>query len=176
MIKIEYSPTFADFKHAVKLDRRMNWSHLAFHLGATWLAPGIALFLILFVAIVACFFPVEFASGSSATFGVLAVCLLAPLIEQWIMRRNFQSMFPSRTPARIIRYTVSEEGVDVEIPLIAEATYQWGSFLKFIQDGRFILLYTSKTRFLSLPTTSLSPENHTELNELIARHLPTRKP
>lgn len=173
MIKIEYSPTFADFKHAVKLDRRMNWLHLAFHLGATWLAPGIALFLILFVAILACFFPLQFASGSAVTFGALAICLLAPLIEQWIMRRSYQSMFPAKTPVRIIRYTVSENGVEVEIPSIAEATYQWGSFLRFIQDGQFILLYTSKTRFISLPTSSLSLENHNELNGLIARHLPT---
>jgi len=175
MMEIEFSPTLADFKHATRLDRRVNLFHLVSHFALTWFAPSIALVLIFLMVVASSLFAVRFEVGSSVTFGALALCLFAPFLEQWILRKSFRSMFPDNAFERRIRFTILQDGVDVEIPGVAEAKYQWGAFVRSVQDESFMLLYVSNTRFVFFPISTLSLEDRAELNELMARHLPKGK-
>jgi hypothetical protein len=57
------------------------------------------------------------------------------------------------------------------LPEVSEERYFWNAIVGFAQDEKMTLLYLDKDKFLLLPTYALSPEQRTELNELVARHV-----
>ena len=46
----------------------------------------------------------------------------------------------------------------------------------FAQDEKMTLLYVFKDRFLMFPTAALSPDQRSELGDLVARHVVRSKP
>jgi hypothetical protein len=172
-MKIEYTPTFSDFKKAVRLDRKVNVSSLIFHLGMTWFAPSIAVLLILLIVVASCLSAapvVQFDSGSFVTLVMLATCFLAPYFEKRILRRKFQSMFPENTIERKVCASIVEDGIEVAIPGIAETKYQWGAVVNFLQNDFVLLIYFGKTRLLFFPVSAFTTAQRTELNDLVARN------
>ena len=172
-MKIEYTPTFSDFKQVVRLDRKVNVSSLVFHFGMTWFAPSTAVFLILLIVVVSCLSAapvVQLDSGFFATLVMLATCLLAPYFEKRILRKKFQSMFPENTIERKVCASIAEDGIQVEIPGVAETKYQWVAVVNLLQNDCVLLIYFGKARLLFFPISAFTTTQLTEFNEIVARN------
>ena len=70
---------------------------------------------------------------------------------------------------------IDNECLVSEIPGVFAEKYFWNTIVGFAQNEKVTLLYVFKDRFLLFPTAMLSQVQRTELNDLVARHLPKRK-
>jgi hypothetical protein len=66
---------------------------------------------------------------------------------------------------------INDECIVDRIPGISEQKYFWNAIVDFVQDEKSTLLYHGKNRFIFFATRALSPEQRTELNDLVARNL-----
>ena len=175
-MKVEYTPTYTEFKTCVKLDRKHNRSNLVIHILMTWLAPSAAAMVIMTMLLTSQRVKVTYTSGSMVTFAALAMCLWAPFIERRALRGQFRSIFPANTKIKRVSATIDETGIQIEIPEAAMARYQWTAFVRSAQDSDSILLYTTRTKFLFLPASAFTAVQRAEFEDLIARHITSRKP
>jgi hypothetical protein len=85
-------------------------------------------------------------------------------------------MLPPSCTDRIISIDIDNERVVSSIPEVSEGKFFWNAIVDFAQDEKVTLLYIRKRAFIFFPTSVLSPDQHTELNDLIARHVVKGKP
>jgi hypothetical protein len=95
-----------------------------------------------------------------------------PIGRMFTVRRLFKRSFHSSHggPEQII--DIDNERIIVERPGISEVKFPWTACVDFAQDESVTMLYVSKNKFYIIPTPALSQDQRTELNDLIARHLP----
>lgn len=111
-----------------------------FHLGIEW--------LFLFSALLAVGIP------------IVRVCS-----PSWGFRRNY---VPARTSPESITEITPDSIVDVA-PGVHEISYVWSEVIGFGQDSRVTLIRRKGSRFTFFPTSVLTTEQRTELDELVSR-------
>jgi len=62
---------------------------------------------------------------------------------------------------------IDNEYVLSEIPGVFAEKHFWNTIMAFVQDEKITLLYVYEDRFLLFPTAILSPDQRTELNDLV---------
>jgi hypothetical protein len=72
------------------------------------------------------------------------------------------------SPENITEIT-AEKIIDIT-PGFCELAYTWPSIIGFAQNTKITLFRTGGSHFIFLPTHALTPDQNTELNELVSRH------
>jgi len=172
-MKLSYTLTLADFKAAHILYRRQRLSRQIMHF--VW--P---------VLLVACLIGAVISSGDphselfSQCFalgaGSLVLSIGMPISRFFSVRRSFNRLFPQGQKDRTSTIDINDERIVRELSGASELKVFWSAIYDYTEDAHVSLLYTNKDCFLIIPARSMSPEQHTELNDLVARHVVKRKP
>ncbi len=176
-MKLDYTLTLADYKAAQrlhirqKLSRRINLS--SWFIGVPILAVlGMVFFIKVgrfmhidiggFIHLDAIFFGLE--------CGLIYFAIYLPIGRSRRMRKNFNQTFSHSPNNRIISIDIDDNCIFSSLPGVCEGKIFWNAIEAFAQDDKITLLYTAENRFLYFPTSVLSPEQRTELNEIVIRH------
>ncbi|MGA9670439.1 MAG: YcxB family protein [Terracidiphilus sp.] len=89
-------------------------------------------------------------------------------------RKHFERRFPPHKRRAWIEF--NEVGITSAVIGTEPESHAWNSIIGFAQDQEMILFYLAKSRFLIFPLSGMSRTQRTELNGLVARHLPKRNP
>jgi len=167
---LSYEITLADFKAAFRLHRRQRVTERMI----------IVLCLLLTIACVAIpllLGPNSWLSQCCVSVGwiFLSLSIILPTNLIYQAHRSYKQSFPLSRTERATSTVIDDEQILTTIPGVSVTKYLWNGVLGFAQNENITLLYMAKHRFLLIPTRAFSPEQRTELNELVKRHLPEGK-
>jgi hypothetical protein len=180
-MKLSFTLTLADFKaayrlhHSQKLGGRGGYTFLFI-----WLPIMAFLGLILFI-VLSFYGDQELANGSSgfAIFSVLCLCSLYLLARRsFVIRRQVKAnsrKFPPHQSDINKIVDIDDERIIVVIPESYESKFFWKVVVAFAQDDLMSLIYITRKHFILIPARVMSPDQRTELNDIIARHVTKRK-
>jgi hypothetical protein len=135
------------------------------------LVPITALVTIIFLSSV----DVHNASYSNCTFFFLLLLVCLPFLYPYLIQKQFKRIFPSGQTDQSIRIDIDDERIISSFSEIVEVKYFWNAIPNFVKNEKVAMLYVSKCCFLLVPIASLTPEQRTELNDLVARHVVRKK-
>jgi hypothetical protein len=170
-MKIEYTLALADYKAALKLHARQSILRRA---GSVLLY---AIFAMALVGSLACILlriggKAELATALFDVDAWLAVfALYLYLLRVFTVRRGFKRIWPARSGDHTVAMEIDGEGIRSSLVGVSEGKFFWNAIVRFAQDEKITLLYLGKTRFLFIPTQSMSQEQRNELKDLVARHI-----
>jgi len=171
-MKFTYTLTFADFKAAVKLHSRQKFSRRVALFVNIWLAPIVALLLIVSFMLS----PLrQLPNGSFFMLAVLLFCILLPVMHHRYVRNQFKQLFPPTRTDRSSSIDIDDEQIYSGVPGVSEGKIFWSGILAFAQDEKITMIYLAENKFLFFPTVVMSSTQRTELNDLVARHGVKRK-
>ena len=170
-MRLEYTLTLKDYKAAFRLHRRKKLSRrLIFWLGPSLLSLAI-------VGFVVCSIENNTALAAQAlalAAGSLVFTIGMPISRSLNIRRSFKRLFPASQRDRRSRIEINDQGICRELYGVAELRVLWSGICDFAQDEKVTTLYTNKDCFLLFPTALMSPEQRSELDDLVARHVEKR--
>jgi hypothetical protein len=106
---------------------------------------------------------------------LLWLTISLPVVRAYKIHKSFERIFLSAQQDEKLSIDIDNERILSEIPGVGEGKYLWTTIIGFAQDERMTLLYVYKDRFLLFPTAVFSPEQRTELSDIVARNM-VRKP
>lgn len=176
-MKLNYVLTLADWKAAIRLHMRQKLSRRIHLFIYQFIFPALA---VLFLVVTL----VGYLNGQDNLVSDLimpdtalaGIAILLPIVRSYRIRKSFKEMFSFSQSGPGYSLDIDDERILSVRPGVGEATYLWSGIRALAQDKRIILIYISEILFLGIPTSTLSPEQRTELNELVARHGVKRKP
>ena len=171
-MKLDYTLTFADFKAAVKLHSRQKFSRRVILFVYVWLAPIMALLLIVSFLLSP---HGELSDGSIAMFAVLLFCVLLPVMHYREIHKQFKQLFPPTRTDRSSSIDIDDERILSGVPGVSEGKIFWPGVLAFAQNEKITMIYLSENKFLFFPTLTMSLAQRSELNDLVSRHVVMRK-
>ncbi|MGB8028199.1 MAG: YcxB family protein [Terracidiphilus sp.] len=170
-MKFEFTVTLEDYKAALRLHRSRKLSRRIF----LWIGPS--LFLISLILFVAGSFRNNTAILTQAIVLAawsLLVTIAFPLLRLVMTRRGYKQMFPPTRFGRTSTIEIDDQRIVEENPGTEEVRLPWTGVMGFAQNDRVTLIYINANRFFLFPTSVLSPAQHAELNDLVARHVVKR--
>ena len=168
-MQLTYTLTLSDYKAAIKLHNRQNLGRRLSNIFAGRILPGIGLFLLIAEAFLA-FSENDYLSRNPPGLLIVPfIFALLPIIQANIVRKQFDQLFPPSS--RNLSIDLDNERIICDNPGSSESKFLWTIVQQFAQDDKVTMLYISKLRFLFFPTNSMSIEQRTELNELVARNM-----
>ena len=183
-MKIEYALTFADYRAAMRLIRRRIVGRMVEYIVLERVIPLLAIIVLAATILFAPRWNGHPAITSSRFFIILlnlepfflTISIFALAGRFFGERKNFKSNFPSARTDRNSHIDIDDERIVTGIPGVSETKYTWAGIRAFIQDERITMFYVDRGRFVMIPTPALSRAQHTELDDLVARHAVRRKP
>jgi hypothetical protein len=175
-MKLTYTLSFTDFKAAQRLHIRQKLSrHIRFIIVYN-IIPALTVVMLVASAV----FLVKGQAEPLETLlpldaGLLIVSVGMPIARFFNFRKCYKQLFPPTRKDRSTSIDIDDERILSTIPGVAEGKLFWTGLLAYAQNYEMTLFYTSENRFLPVPTYTMSPEQRTELNDLVIRHLPEGK-
>lgn len=170
-MKLSFMPTLADYRASLQLHCRQKISRYIYSLLSLWLLPFL-IFLFLLSSLYTIATDRENYTGGAMWIVLALLCALAiPLRRSYAVRRQFKLMFPPSQASWQVLIDIDEERVISSIPGSSEGKFFWNSIMDFAQNEKVTLLYVRKNVFLFIPTQAMSPEQRTELNDLVAQKM-----
>jgi hypothetical protein len=175
-MKLSYTLTLADFKAAQRLHIRQRLSRRINFYFWYMVIPILAIITVITTIVAIGSDRSDLVSDLVAPDALLLwLAIFLPLARVYKIHKGFkQFLHPARTD-RINSLDIDDERIVSTIPGVGEGKLFWNAIFAFAQDEKVALLYVREKRFLFFPTTALSSEQRTELNELVKRHLPEGK-
>jgi hypothetical protein len=102
---------------------------------------------------------------------LVVIALLVPLLRTYRIRKSYKRLFPPNRSDRNWYIDIDNERILSTVPGIGEGKYLWTGILSFAQDRKITMFYITEVQYLPIPTNALSPEQRTELDELVARNV-----
>jgi hypothetical protein len=179
-MQLTYTLTLAHFRAAQRLHirqkmlRRLNflfWQRLI-----PLLAPFAAIGAIYLWSLDSHRAPHGAAYMFGAACGLVSAAVYFPSMREYYIRQGFKSLFPPARTDRQSSIDIDEDRIFSKVPGVSEGKIFWNGVVAFAQDEKVTLIYFREKVFLFFPTPAMSPPQRTELNALVARHLPMRKP
>jgi hypothetical protein len=173
-MKLDYKLTLDDYRIALKLHRRQETSRGIKFLVLYRAVPLLSVAgLVLMSAL-----DVRPQATSPISFGIAllwfgVMFLMVPYYE---VREGFKRLCSGGVAAPSSFVSIDDEGVRTEVPEKSETRTHWSGFVSFAENDEILLLYFSANCFLPIPVRAISPEQHKELNDFVARYLPKGKP
>jgi hypothetical protein len=65
---------------------------------------------------------------------------------------------------------ISEDGIHI-VTATSETQYKWASFIRYLESGRFFMLYVTDLNFITFPKRAFSPRDIEHFQELLRRHI-----
>ena len=167
-MKLSYALTLADFRAARRLHRRQRFTRQIMHF--IWPVLLVAFFIEAFIL-----------SGGphSQLFsqclllgaGSLVMSIGMPISQFFSVRRSFNRLFLPGQKDRTSTIDINDGRVVRELSGTSEFKVLWSAIYDFAEDVYVSLLYTNMDCFLIIPARSMSSDQHTELNDLVARNM-----
>jgi hypothetical protein len=107
---------------------------------------------------------------------LVAISVIVPIVRQYSVRKIFKGTFPTSETGPGYSLDINEERILSTRPGIGEATYYWTGIRTVAQNKKVTLFYISDLLFLVIPVRAMSPDQHAELNHLIAHYSSKGKP
>lgn len=172
-MKLIYTLTLADYQAAQYLHWRQTLSRRATNFAVYWCLPAICSSIGLLVCRRAGLFLTELPAGYVLLLGFMLGFLINTLLAPMSRRQRFRKRFEQRFPfdRRSASIEIDNVGVSSAVLGTEEERFQWRNIVGFAQDEKMTLFYVKENAFIFFPTSALSPEQCTELNDLVARHL-----
>ncbi|MGA3130650.1 MAG: YcxB family protein [Terracidiphilus sp.] len=167
-MKVEYEPTFADYKAAYTTYRKKTRASAAIHLTLFKIFPAATTLFIILTLVLARnghVDPLVYGLASS----LLTVTLFAFFNRFSYIRRQVKNLFPVSAKDRRIITEINEENIVTLIPRAIRTEYFWESISWFLSSPQVDLLYVSPERFILIPNRVLTKEQQTSLREIIVR-------
>ena len=77
--------------------------------------------------------------------------------------------------AATIRVEMNETGVEIiRTSGDADVRYRWQAFVKQLESESLYLLFPTEMSFVIIPKRALTPDQQTELRDLLAAHIPSK--
>ena len=175
-MQLNYKFTLADWKAALRLHARQKISRRIHYFIFDFVFPVVAfigLIWIVYAQMIGDMKTVDDLSVLVAMFVGLAVVL--PFVRQYAVRKSFKGFFPPSPSGPGYSLDINDERIVSTRSAVGEATYYWAGICAVAQSKKIILLYISEIFFLGIPTHILSAQQRTELESIIARHIPKGK-
>jgi hypothetical protein len=165
---LSYLPTLGIYSAALPLHRRQRLTRqIAFYF---WPVLNVAAFLVA-IAFKILEQPERYALFMGIGENLLWFTLGFSGIRFFYARQGFKRAFPTLLKGQSISIDIQDEYILSVVPGTGEGKYLWSGILAFAQNESVALLYVAVNRFLCFPTDTLSPDQHAELNDLIARNM-----
>jgi hypothetical protein len=172
-MKLNYTLTLADWKAALRLHRCQKLSRRIAEFIWFRFMPIICFLMLAFELIMGFTQKTFFSQNPPGLLIVPLVFMLLPVIRSQFVRTQFNQLFsPS---ARTLSIDIDDERIVCVNPGSSESRFLWHIVLEYAQDEKITMIYIAKLRFLFFPTSAMSVEQRTELNDLVARHVVKRK-
>ncbi len=173
-MQLTYVLTLNDYKAALRLHANQTVGRRVARFGAGMGLPGIGL-LVLAMNVFLAFTQQDYLSRNQPGLLIVPlIFLLIPVIQANLVRKQFKQSFPEA--ARSLSLDIDDERIICTNPGSSETKFSWSTIVAFAQDEKVTMLNISKLRFLFFPTSALAPVQRAEFNDLVARHVASRKP
>jgi hypothetical protein len=169
---LSYTLTLADFKAARTLHRRQRFTRQIIHF--IWPVLLVAFFI---GAIISSgdphseLFSQCFALGAAS----LVMSIGMPISRFFSVRRSFNRLFPPGQKNRTSNIDIDDERIVRELSETSELKLLWSAIYDFVENANVSLLYTNRDCFLIIPVRSMSPDQRTELKDLVARNMVSKQ-
>lgn len=175
-MKISYRLTLQDYIAAIRLYRNQKLSR-RFIFGLIYLGlPICAGFGLITLILVRKQGTAALRSDFIFTETLLVFIAIAlPLARIPDVRKGFRRTFPDPGKLPTTTSAFDEECLRSEISGVSEGIFRWNAIVDFAQDDKITLLYIAKKKFLFFPTSIMSAEQRSELNDLINRKVRKRE-
>ena len=167
-MKMSYTLSLADFKAARRLHRRQRFTRQIMHF--IWPILLIAFFA---GAIISSGKPQSqlFSQCFALGLGSIVMSIGMPISRFFSVRRSFNRLFPSDQKNRTSTIDIDDERIVRGLSGTSEFKVLWSAIYDFAEDAHVSLIYTNKDCFLIIPARSISPDQRTELDEIVARKM-----
>ncbi|HEY1211172.1 MAG TPA: hypothetical protein VGE85_17540 [Terracidiphilus sp.] len=173
-MKISYTITLDDFKAAQRLSIRQKLSRRIISVLLNIVVPILA---VLGLAVDP-YLHLTDRTPNSVLIVITGIQLLliylsfaVPISRYLQTRKAFKRIYPPTRIDRNFSIDIDDERILSAMPGYAEITFLWTAIVAFAQDEKATLFYLDNSGFLFFPTHTLSPDQRTELNDLVARNL-----
>lgn len=176
-MKLEYMLTLDDAKAAERLHIRQRISRRIGYGFLYWGIPSLAILsLVGFYAL-----GIGRRGDSSLGYSMIVVMLifLTISIPRDRSKRLRRSVYQKGAQGELTQrrsIEISDARISAEIPGALKTDFEWGVIAQVVHDEFVTLIYLGNKEFILVPTRIFSPAQRTELNDLVARHVPARKP
>jgi len=114
-------------------------------------------------------------SGNSSAFifwcGVLGASIMSCLYP-WIFRRKLTKMYQRQELDRPWTIRIDPTGIQSTLPGKFDTRFEWAYFDRQVETSElFTLVQSKRLIFITLPKSSLSPDDQIELRKLLAAHI-----
>jgi hypothetical protein len=147
---LEYKLTYSDFKAAVRLheSEKLRKNALRDYLIS------------------------EFASVFMPLLAIaVGVAVVPLLISHFNTRKLFKGIFSRYRLNRSYSINMDDKQIIISYSAASDEKYSWADFCDFAHDEKISLIYLDKDRILTIPTHTLSSNQRTALNDLVARNV-----
>jgi hypothetical protein len=176
-MQLSYILTLKDYKASLRLHLRQKLSRYISFIFWYRAVPVLAIAGLLAILILNITGRTELeADFIGVDAGLLWIAIVLPLIRVYQVRKSFKHMFPPGRTDRTCYIDIDDERIFTSLPGVGEGKYFWTGVIAFVQDEKVSMIYITEVQYLPIPTYTLSPEQLTELNDLVARHVVKRKP
>ena len=104
---------------------------------------------------------------------IVLVCFLLTLPIRY--RRVVKKRYDMQRMAATIRVEMNETGVEIiRTSGDADVRYRWQAFVKQLESESLYLLFPTEMSFVIIPKRALTPDQQTELRDLLAAHIPSK--
>jgi hypothetical protein len=174
-MKLTYTATFDDYKASFRLGtRRKRTTFILLNIVVPILAvSGLLVFPHLHITDQTPMPATILIAGLELLLIYLSIAI--PIDRFFKVRKAFKRSYPPARADQSATIDIDDERILSVIPGLLEVSFRWDAIVDFAQDDRVSLFFVDKDSFFFFPTSALSPEQRTELNELVARHLPKGK-
>jgi hypothetical protein len=174
-MQLTYTLTLTDIKAALHLHIKQDGNRRIRYFITNAIIPALAIFGTTVYILLTIIGQKEWASR----FHIVGIVLI--FLSFWFYfyrsdyaRRAYKRLFPPTRTDRTSNTDISDQRILSRTPGVSEETYFWTAITAFAQDDKMTLLYLDGNRFLLFPTRALSPDQRTELNDLVARNMPRK--
>jgi hypothetical protein len=176
-MKLDYTLTLADWKAALRLHSRQKLGRRIHFFIYDFVISAIAILALIGMIAAYAYGQSDLVDGLIIPVSALVVlAILLPILRNLMIRKSYKGMFPFSKTGPGYSLDIDDERILSTRPGIGEAKYYWTGICAFAQNEKITLLYLSEILFIGIPTNKLSPDQRTELNDLVSRHVVKRKP
>ena len=176
-MKLKYDFTLADWKAALRLHSRQKLGRRVQAVIRDFVIPTLGVIGLVWITVAQMRSEAETVDNLLVPVAALIfLTVFLQLMLRYSIRRSFKGIFPPSQDGPGYSLDLNEEGILSTRPGVGEARYYWTGICAVAQSKKIILLYISEVLFLGIPIRVLSPEQRVELDSLIERHVPKRKP
>jgi hypothetical protein len=170
-MEFHYLPTLADFKASVRLHNRQNLSRIVSGIFLIWVMPTIAALILIHFLYLTLTTTFRYAPGSSFTFLCLFYCLLLPVFHQRKIRKQYRLLYPPAIEVTGVDVDINNDYIRIAMPGAQEGKYFWNTITKSVRDSSVTMFYADESRYILVPTHSLSLDQKAEFDSIVTRNL-----